>query len=81
MLRLVSLNFDDSTAEIRAYDNFECVSYKQSKFPRSHFIRGHITGWFSQLMGSIVEVEEQHCVAMGHPFCYFAVKPRKSADE
>jgi len=77
-LHLVSLDFNQETAEVRAYDNFECATFKLSKVPRSNFIRGHLTGWFSQLMGTFLEVEEQHCVAMGNPFCYFGVKPMNS---
>jgi len=78
-MHLVSMDFDKETAEVRAYDNFECITFKLSKVPRGSFIRGHITGWFSQLLGSFVEVEERYCVAMGHPFCYFEVKPISSA--
>ncbi len=72
---LVSMDLDQKKAEFRVRDNFECVHYKESVLPRSNFLRGHIAGWFSELVGSRVEVVEQYCEAKSDPFCYFVVRP------
>lgn len=74
VFELVDADFERKTAEIRAHENFECVHYRQSSAPRSNFVRGHIAGWFSELLGSRVEVTEKHCVAKGDPFCYFTIE-------
>jgi predicted hydrocarbon binding protein len=72
---LVSVDLSQRKAEIRVHDSFECVHYKKSALPRSNFIRGHIAGWFSELVGSRVEVVEEYCEAKSDPFCYFVVEP------
>ncbi|MGP8071488.1 MAG: V4R domain-containing protein [Candidatus Bathyarchaeia archaeon] len=41
----------------------------------SNFLRGHIAGWFSELVESRVEVVEEYCEAKGDPSCYFVVRP------
>lgn len=74
VFNLVSLDLDKIRAEIRARDNFECSNFDKSTVPRSNFVRGHIAGWFSELVGSRVEVAEEYCVSKGDPFCYFVAQ-------
>src|SRR5208282_532142 len=74
LFEVVSVDLDRKSAEFRVRDNFECVYYKKSALPRSNFIRGHIAGWFSELVGSRVEVVEERCQAKSDPFCYFVVR-------
>ncbi len=74
LFQLVEVDLERKTAEIRVHENFECVHYRKSSVPRSNFVRGHIAGWFSELLGSRVEVTEKHCVAKGDPFCYFTIE-------
>ncbi len=74
IFEIVSVDLDRKNAEFRVRDNFECASYKESAIPRSNFIRGHIAGWFAELVGSRVEVVEKSCEAKSDPFCYFVVR-------
>ena len=78
MFDLVSSNLEKKNGEIRARDNFECLSYTRSAVARGNFMRGHIAGWFSELVENRVEVTEKYCVAKGDPFCYFTVQPPPS---
>jgi predicted hydrocarbon binding protein len=71
---LVSVDLDKMKAEIRCRDNFECIHYQKSPVPRSNFLRGHIAGWFSELLESRVEVIEEYCVAKGGSFCHFVIQ-------
>jgi predicted hydrocarbon binding protein len=76
---LTAIDFERKTAEIHVKDGFECEpSNDRAAAPQSHFIRGLIEGWFSQLFQSKIDVIENCCVAKGDPNCVFQVRPPKT---
>lgn len=76
ILNLEAANLDTKTAEIHIKDGFECAdSRNTSSAPQCHFIRGLLTGWFSQLFETKIEVTETQCIAKGDPVCIFRVQP------
>jgi predicted hydrocarbon binding protein len=75
---LTALDFERRTVEIHVKDGFECVrSTNPSGVPQGHFTRGLISGWFSRLFESKIDVVETRCVAKGDPDCVFQVQPFK----
>ncbi len=75
IFELLNIDLDKKTAAVRVEENFECTHYKgHSSTARSHFVRGHIAGVFSELLGSRVEVTENYCVAKGDAFCEFTIE-------
>jgi predicted hydrocarbon binding protein len=76
---LTAIDFERKAAEMHVRDSFECKrSSDPSGAPQSHFIRGLIAGWFSQLFETKMDVIETQCVAKGNPACVFQVQPFKS---
>lgn len=61
-------------ATIKIYQSSECELFKGSNKCESHFIRGIIAGWISQLFKSKTEVIEEKCIAKGDPYCQFKIK-------
>ena len=64
----------------KAYDSIECKAFKGSNKATSHFIRGHIEGLLSEILGYEVSVEEVECIAKGDPFCRFHVKRLRGSE-
>lgn len=56
---------------LRLYDSVECETFKGSDKPASQFIRGHLSGLLSGLLGTDVRVIETKCIAKGDPYCEF----------
>lgn len=78
ILELRELNMEKATCTIRATENFECATFKgQVTEPRSHFMRGHLSGVFAEVFGRDVLAKEVKCVAMGDPHCEFSVEPTR----
>lgn len=73
-LKIINLDIKNKEATIHIFDNFECELYTSSDKPRSHLIRGILSGWFSSLFGGKVVFHETRCVAKGDPYCEFIVK-------
>jgi predicted hydrocarbon binding protein len=74
-------DFDGARAEIQVVDNFECLPHKgQDQKPYSNFLRGHLAGLFSELMGKRVDAEETNCIAQGDPCCLFKIAPAGQGD-
>ena len=75
-LHLEAVDLDTKTAEIHVKDGFESAdSRNTSSAPQCHFIRGLLTGWFSELFETKIEVTETQCIAKGDPHCIFRVQP------
>lgn len=66
----------EGTVTMRAAQNFECEGAKSTS-PRSHFVRGHLAGSLTAIMGERMSCEETKCVAKGDPFCEFTLTPEK----
>ena len=72
ILALRQLDYEKQIAEVQVEDSFECSHYKgTSSVPKSHFIRGVMAAWLSELFGKRVKVAETSCIAMGNEFCLF----------
>lgn len=70
------LSVENGLGRIRVHESLECVLFKGSNKPSSHFIRGIIAGWVTALAGKGEkrEVEEVKCIAAGDPYCEFLIK-------
>ena len=80
IFRLSQIDFDLCMATVVALDNFECAPHQGSgSKPVSQFIRGHLSGMFSELFGRRVNVVETACLAHGESFCEFSIMPPEDA--
>ena len=60
---------------IRVEDSFECSLSSNEKKPYSHFTRGMLAGIVTELFGTPATATETKCIAEGHPYCEFIIKP------
>jgi predicted hydrocarbon binding protein len=78
ILDLKTVNLDTKTAEIHIKDGFESANSRNtSTAAQCHFIRGMLTGWFSELFGRKIGVTETECIAKGDSVCIFLVRPNQ----
>ncbi len=75
ILHIIDIDFRGRRATVRIIDSFECMMHGDSKRPSSHFIRGILAGWFSELFEEKVKAVEVKCIAQGHEYCEFRVLP------
>ncbi len=76
ILNVKAVDLDTKTAEIHIKEGFESAdSGNTATAPQCHFIRGLLTGWFSQLFERKINATETQCVAKGDPFCIFRIQP------
>ncbi|MDG6919898.1 MAG: hypothetical protein JRN59_00025 [Nitrososphaerota archaeon] len=71
----VRVDQKDGSVVISAGESFECSGYK-SRAPRSHFVRGHLAGALSELLGRPMACTETLCIAMGDKTCEFTLTPK-----
>jgi len=71
--RVELLTYDPEELKItlRLHDSIECKTFKGSNECASHFIRGHLSGLLSGLLGVSVRFMESKCIAKGDPYCEF----------
>lgn len=62
------------TFTLRVSGNFECEG-KRSPEPASHFVRGHLSGAMTALLGRPMKCEEAKCLARGDRYCEFVLTP------
>ncbi len=67
------VDMENARAIVRIKNCFECEMFKGSNQAESHFVRGIIAGWCSQLFGREVAAIEKKCIAKGDPYCEFHV--------
>lgn len=72
---IVEVDLAARRAVVRVYDNIECVGVR-SRVPYSEWVRGHLTGVGSALLGVPMKTEETKCVATGDPYCEFVISDR-----
>jgi len=78
ILELNAIDLDGKTALVLIHDGFECASSTgKATAPQCDFTRGMLSGWFSGLFESKVNVIENACVAKGNPTCVFQVDPTR----
>ena len=68
--QFVTTDFDSPHFVVRISRNIECEG-KHSKKPNSEWIRGHISGSASLVLGFPMVCTETKCIAMGDPYCEF----------
>jgi predicted hydrocarbon binding protein len=57
--------------------NIECSLAKTARAPFSHFIRGTLAGFATELFKREMFAEEVRCIAQGDSLCKFDIKPKK----
>jgi predicted hydrocarbon binding protein len=76
----VDWNDTDRSVTVRTRGNFECEGAKSSS-PYSHFVRGHLAGGLTAIMGKEMACEETKCIAVGDEYCEFVLRPRAGAGQ
>ena len=74
----ISLDLVRRRVEVRVRDNFECANFMDASVSKSNFVRGHLAGCFSELVGEQVDAIEEYCIAKHDPYCYFVVQSRSA---
>ncbi len=67
----------DQTVTIRISESFECDGRKSVK-PYSHFVRGHLCGCLTAILGEQMECKEIRCTAVGDEQCEFVLKHKET---
>jgi predicted hydrocarbon binding protein len=79
-LESVRQNKPEKSLTIRASACFECDGSK-SDGPYSHFVRGHLGGAMTAILGEEMTCEETKCLAAGGQVCEFLISPAKRSRE
>ncbi len=74
--KVTLVKYDTRKPEIvlRLQDSLECGIFGRLEKPTSHFLRGHLSGLLTGLLGRNVRVIERKCIAMGDPYCEFQLE-------
>lgn len=64
---------------VRVYHCIECELGGEAAHPFSHYVRGIISGYTSELFKQDLLAMETKCLALGDPYCEFELKPREAA--
>ncbi len=73
----MDFNEDPPFFKMRVYHCIECGLGRDVGRPFSHYVRGVIAGFASEIFNRDMLVEETKCIAMGDPYCEFEVKPKE----
>ena len=76
VLKIEKLDLEKLEAIVKVYNCFECELFKGADRLQSHFVRGVLAGWFSQLFKKDVTAIEIACIAKGDPYCLFKLNPK-----
>ncbi len=74
-VKLVRYNPYSMEIVLRLYNSIECKIFRGSGRPASQFIRGHISGLLTKILGKDVRAVETKCIAKGDLYCEFSVEP------
>ena len=74
---MVEFSEEPPYLKIRLQNSIECELGRGAGKPFSHYVRGMITGYTSELFQRDLLAEETRCIATGDPYCEFEVKPRE----
>ena len=74
---MVEFSEEPPYLKIRLQNSIECELGRGAGKPFSHYVRGMITGYTSEIFQRDLLAEETRCIAMGDPYCEFEVKPRE----
>ncbi len=76
IFELVDLSFERRRATVRSRSNIECKqSAGKATEPQSNFVRGHLSGVFSEIFEERMDSVEVRCEALGDEFCEFNIFP------
>ena len=73
---LTEFDVNRATVRIELDHCVECSIYESSKTPRSQFVRGTYSAFFSGFFGRPVDAEEVRCIACNDNVCEFLLKPQ-----
>mgnify|MGYP003876395261 FL=1 len=62
---------------VRVYHCIECELGGEADHPFSHYIRGILAGYASEILKQDLLAVETRCLALGDPYCEFELKPRE----
>ncbi len=68
---ILELDTDGCSARVRVWNSFE--SDEPAQEPMCHFLKGVLTGFFSEMFGAPCFGQEVACRAMGDEYCEFVV--------
>ena len=79
VMKFLDFDLEKATGRAKLLYSYEVDALKDylPKQKRCHFIRGHLAGFLTELLGREVSVKEEQCVGEGADFCQFAIAPRK----
>lgn len=83
LITIDKLSIENKTAHITLRESALALKYKKtyqktSDRPIDFWIAGILEKHFSVILQTDVEVNETKCIAMGHPFCEFVMKPKST---
>lgn len=77
--QMMEFSEDPPYFKMRVYHCIECGLGDNVGRPFSHYVRGVIAGYASEILNREMLVEETRCIAMGDPYCEFKVKPKENS--
>ncbi|KYH38256.1 MAG: hypothetical protein AYL30_005460 [Candidatus Hecatellales archaeon B24] len=77
MERWGKFKIDLEKGVILVKDSFEADGYGGSDVPVCHFMRGYLTGFFTEYLKKEVKIVEEQCEAQGKPYCLFRIVEKK----
>ncbi len=75
---ILELREDLPYLRVRVYHCIECELGEKADHPFSHYVRGILAGYASEILKRDLFAVETRCLAMGDPYCEFEVKPREA---
>ncbi|RLI14146.1 MAG: hypothetical protein DRO43_04745 [Candidatus Hecatellales archaeon] len=75
ILEILKFEENPPYALLRIHRCMECELGRNAGKPFSHFIRGILAGFNSQILGVKMFARETKCIAKGDPYCEFEVTP------
>jgi predicted hydrocarbon binding protein len=76
VFELAEISFDKRRATVRALENVECKSFNRpSPEPKSNFVRGHLSGLFTEVFEERMDAKEVRCYSVGDEYCEFSLFP------
>jgi len=78
--KLASLDLNRITASVTVVSGFECA-HEAASSTTCDFVRGHLTGIFSEAFGKRMCATETLCAARGNAKCHFAIASSGTGNE
>jgi len=77
ILKWVEFDEKNKITKAEVLDSFECELFKDEKRKSSHFIRGLLAGWVSEMWKIPMIAIEEKCIALGDERCTFYIKKKE----